>query len=194
MIVLYVFLAVLAFLIIFALTAKIKIFFEYKKYPGEKLYIDYKITLGGISLNSVIKKQTAKKTKEKPKDKKGIIQKLKDLAKVISIVTKVYSKNRWFIQKRLTAEDICFHLKFGLADAAATGIATGAIWAVLYNILALISRIGTLKNHNFEVVPVYTEAGFISEGSFKLSFRLIGIISVLLRLYLTYKKLTKNKL
>ena len=192
MIVLYVFLAVLAFLIIFALTAKIKIFFEYKKYPGEKLYIDYKITLGGISLNSVIKKQTAKKTKEKPKDKKGIIQKLKDLAKVISIVAKVYSKNRWFIQKRLTAEDISFHLKFGLADAASTGIATGAIWAVLYNILALISRIGTLKNHNFEVVPVYTEEGFISEGSFKLSFRLIGIISVLLRLYLTYKKLTKN--
>jgi hypothetical protein len=193
-IVLYVFLAVLAFLIIFALTAKIKIFFEYKKYPGEKLYIDYKITLDGISLNSVIKKQTAKKTKEKPKDKKGIIQKLKDLAKVISIVTKVYSKNRWFIQKRLTAEDISFHLKFGLADAASTGIATGAIWAVLYNILALISRIGTLKNHNFEVVPVYTEEGFISEGGFKLSFRLAGIISVALRLYLTYKKLTKNKL
>ncbi len=192
MIVLYVFLAVLAFLIIFALTAKIKIFFEYKKYPGEKLYIDYKITLGGISLNSVIKKQTAKKTKEKPKDKKGIIQKLKDLAKVISIVTKVYSKNRWFIQKRITAEDISFHLKFGLTDAASTGIATGAIWAVLYNILALIGRIGTLKNHTFEVVPVYTEAGFISEGSFKLSFRLIGIISVILRLYLTYKKLTIN--
>ncbi len=191
MVVLFVLLAVLAFFIIFALTAKIKIFFEYKKYPGEKLYIDYKITLGGINLKPLLKK-SAKSKNPKPKDEKGLIQKLKDLAKAISIVTKVYSKNRWYIQKRLTAEDISFHLKFGLTDAAATGIATGAIWAVLYNILALIGRIGTLKNHNFEVVPVYTEAGFISEGSFKLSFRSIGIISVILRLYLTYKKLTKK--
>ena len=191
MIVLYVFLAVLAFLIIFALTAKIKIFFEYKKYPGEKLYIDYKITLGGLRLKPIIKK-LAKNKETKPKSEEGLIKKIKVYAKTLSLVTKIYSKNRWFIQKRITAEDISFHLKFGLTDAASTGIATGAIWAVLYNILALIGRIGTLKNHTFEVVPVYTEAGFISEGSFKLSFRLIGIISVILRLYLTYKKLTKN--
>lgn len=206
MVILYIILAVIALIIIFAFTAKIKIFLEYKKYPGEKLYIDYNITLGGISLSRFIKpvisknekKQTGKSKpqkaeKAKSKDDKSLIQKLKDYAEAVSVVKKVYSKNRWFIRRRIFVEDVEFHLKFGLYDAASTGIATGALWTLLYAILALVGQIGTLKNHNFEVVPVFTEAGFISQGGIRVRFRMISIISVALRLYLTYIRISKNQ-
>ena len=195
MVFVYIILALICLILLFILTAKIKIFFEYKKYPGEKLYTDYKVTISGFNLNPILKKiiKKAPENKDaKKKDGQAFVKKIKSYAKTISLVSKTYAKNRWFIRKRLKAEMIEFHLKFGLEDAAQTGIATGAIWSLLYAVLALIGQIGTLKNHNFEVVPVYTEAGFISQGSIRISFRLIGIATILYKLYSTYNKLKKN--
>lgn len=208
MVILYIILSVIALIIIFALTAKIKIFLEYKKYPGEKLYIDYNVTLGGISLSRFIKSAVSKPKKKKipantqkskkakkpeTTDHKSLIQKLKNYAEALSIVKKVYSKNRWFIRRRIFVENVDFHLKFGLNDAASTGIATGAVWSILYGILALVGQIGTLKDHTFEVVPVFTEAGFISQGGIRVRLRMISIISVALRLYLTYIMISKKQ-
>lgn len=193
MVILYIALAIIAFVVLFILTAKIKVFCEYKKYPGEKLYTDIRITFGGINVTKLISKKVSYKSgKTSEKDEKKLLDKLKSYARTISIVKKVYSKNRWYIRKRIYAERINFHLKFGLNNAATTGIATGAIWTILYGLLALLGQLGTVKEHFFEVVPVFTEAGFISEGRIKLRFRLIGILSVALRLYLTYKKVQRE--
>ena len=185
--------AIIAFLIIFALTAKINIFCEYKKHPGEKIYTDFKVSLGGINITKLLSKINVKKAEvTTEKEQKKLVDKLNSYAKTLSVLKKIYSKNRWYIRKRIYAERINFHLKFGLNNAATTGIATGAIWSVLYGILALLGQIGTVKEHYFEVVPVFTEAGFISEGNVKVSFRMISILSVGLRLYLTYKNIQKE--
>ena len=193
MVVLYIIIAIIAVLIIFALTAKINIFYEYKKHPGEKLYTDFKITVGGINITKLLSGIKVKKTGiSTEKEQKKLVDKLKSFAKTLSVIKKVYSKNRWYIRKRIYAERINFHLKFGLNNAATTGIATGAIWSVLYGILALLGQIGTVKEHYFEVVPVFTEAGFISEGNVRVSFRTISILSVAIRLYLTYKNIQKE--
>ncbi len=199
MYILYILLAVLTLLTIFTLTAKIKFFLEYKKYPGEKLYTDMYLKIGFINLTGIFKnKDKLSATKKKMKDEscedkeKNFIQKIKNFAKTFDILKKVYSKNRWKIQKSLSVEKAEIHLKFGLLDAAQTGIATGAVWTLLYNALAFLDTIGTVKKHFFEVKPVFTEAGFISEGKFKLSVRVINAISIAISLYTTYNKVSKQ--
>lgn len=191
-------LCALGAVILLVLFSKISFFCEYKKYPDEKLYTDYCISIGFINLDKLIKKLSQKKPKEvspetrDEKDSGRLVGKLKKLAKTLKLVKKTYSKNRWYIRRSLRVEQLDFHLKFGFEDAASTGIATGAIWSVLYGLTALVAQVGTLNNHYFEVVPVYTGKGFASEGRTKFSIRAVHAISLFVRLYLTYKKLTKT--
>ena len=191
MVILYIALTILALLLLVVLTSKIKIFLEYKKYPGEKLYTDISVCFGFINLTRFIK--TPKEDKLKQKTKSSFTtDKIKNYVKTFKILTKVYSKNRWPIQKTLVIENVNIHLKFGLFDAMQTGIMTGAVWSLLYSALALATSVGSVKKHFFEVVPVYTEAGFISEGKIKLSVRLISAVILAVRLYTTYTKVSKE--
>ena len=190
---LYVIIVLLA-LLVSLLFSKIKLFCEYKKLPGEKLYTDLHISVGFIRLDRFLKSAEGKSKhtqKHKTEDEDGIILKLKAYAKTFKTVKNVYAQTRWHIRKSLKVENMDFHIKFGLENAAATGIATGAIWSVLYSLTALVAHVGTLKKHYFEVVPVYTEKGLITQGSVSLSIRMINAISLSLRLYLTYRKVTK---
>ena len=45
---------------VFLLFAKIKIIFEYKKYPGEKLYTDIHVSYGFINLDKLVSKSISK--------------------------------------------------------------------------------------------------------------------------------------
>jgi len=185
-------------LLLLLLISKIKLTFEYKKYPGENLYTDYSVYVGFIKLDKFIKKDEkkedtrAKKSKSSKDNEDSLLKKIKTLIKTFEIVKKVYSKNRWNIQKSLKVDNVNIHIKFGLSDAAKTGIATGALWSLLYGGLSLCDSVGTVENHFFEVAPVFTEEGFISQGNVKLSVRVISAITLLVRLYLTYNKLTKD--
>jgi len=196
MVILYILIAVLLLIILF-LSAKIKIIFEYKKYPGEKLYTELNLKIGFLSLtrllNKKAKKQKKKETVPSPHEKeKTFKDKVKNYTKTFKILTKVYSKNRWKIQKTLIIDNVDIHIKFGLFDAAQTGIATGAVWTMLYSGLALCSAAGTVKKHFFEVAPVFTEAGFMSQGSIRLSVRVFSAVVLALRLYVTYNVISKE--
>lgn len=194
-------LAALAALIGIALIAvlliKVRIVFEVTKNQGEAFENSVRITFFGEKLGfnlkdiSKNKKQKADKTKEQ-NDKK-LIDKIKAYIETFSVLKKVYSKNRFLIQKRLVLENTKAFIKFGLGDAAATGIATGAVWSLLYQILAFLGCIGTVKDHEFDVVPVYNESGFCMNVKGIISFRLINIIVVAVRLFVTYRSVTKNK-
>ncbi len=193
---LYVIIAVCVFLLFagIVLFSKFKIFFEYKKMPGEKLYTKVNISFGFVNLNKImdrLSKKAKKKTESISGSEKGIIEKVKKASQTFKTVKKIYAKNRWHIRNSLKVEKLDFHIKFGLSDAAATGIATGAIWTMLYSLTALISQVGTLKKHYFEVCPVFTEKGLICQASVKLSVRMIDAIVLGARLYLTYKNANK---
>ena len=179
---------VLGFIITF-LFSKITVVLEYKKYPGEKLYSKLRLTLFGFSLDKLIKERAKPKKEETDsKEKVSLAKKLEAYTRTIKTVSKIYSSSRYHIQRSLCVETLDFHIKFGVGDAAATGILTGAIWTLLYSLTALVSCVGTLRDHYFEVVPVYTEAGLITEGRAKFSIRIINAIFLAVKLYLTYKK------
>lgn len=191
--------AVIALIIVitaFILFAKIKIIFEYKKYPGEKLYTDIRVSYGFIKLDKLVSKSISKASEKKSDSSKNkdmtLIKKIKSYTQTFRILKTVYSKNRWFIRKRLLIDPLKFHLKFGFGDAAATGIMTGAINTMLYWMLSFLDRIGTVKNHYFEVVPVFESRGFASEARGSITLRMINILTIAVRLYLTYKKTIKT--
>ena len=191
MTVVYIILAIVILALILLLSSKIKLFFEYKKYPGEKLYTDLSLSFGFIDLTKFIKTPKEDELTRKTKDV-FTTDKIKNYVKTFKTLTKVYSKNRWKIQKSLVIEKVNIHIKFGLFDAMQTGIMTGALWSLLYSALALADSVGTVKKHFFEVAPVYTEPGFISEGRVKLSVRFISALILGIRLYTTYKKTVKE--
>ncbi len=179
MTVLYTILAILIVAVIWLLLSKIKVYYEYHKYPEEKFSSTLKLKLGFIDLTWLIKE-------------KSLEEKLKFWLKVLKILKEVYPKNRTFVQKSLIINDIDFHIKFGLSDPDKTAPAAAGIWAFLHSILSLASSLGTLKDHFFEVAPVYTEPGLIVKGHFKISIRLINALSILWKMYLIYRKLPKE--
>ena len=191
MAVILVVLAILAFLIFLVITAKIKLIFEYKKLPGEKLYTHLSLKIGFIKLDRILNfKKKDKKEEKKPKE--TFMVRIKQIARTLGILKKVYTNNRHHIHKGLTVDDVEIHIKFGLFDAAQTGIATGVLWSALYDGLAIATVAGNVKKHFFEVCPVYTEAGFISQGHIKLSVRTFKAALLALRLYKTYKMVSNE--
>ena len=192
---LYVIVVILLLLAYTLLFSKIKVFFEYKKNPGEKLYTKLRISLGFVNVSRFAGKLSKKaKTKAEIADKsdEGIIKKIRDATDTLKTVSKIYKKHRWHIRSSLKVENLDFHIKFGLSDAACTGIATGAIWTLLYTGTALVTQVGTLRDHYFEVCPVYTEKGLICQGNIKLSIRVVSLAILAGRILSTYKDI-KNK-
>lgn len=120
------------------------------------------------------------KTKRQPEQKEDI--------QVFALLQKGYHlfrkleytmlMSREGIRKRLVLEKLDLDLKFGLGDAAETGIATGVAWGLLYNIYAQLDRFVTVENHGFQLTPVFNSRGFQVLFSGVLRFRLIDTIVI----------------
>jgi len=181
--------AIIAVIVAIILFSKIKIFFEYKKLPGEKIYTDLTIKIGFVKIPLGQKK----KPEENPDSSNGkLLEKLKKYIKTFKTVKKIYEKHRWHIRKNFVVDNLDFHIKFGTGDAASTGILTGVIWSFLYGVNGLVSTVGILKKHYFEVAPVYAEKGLILQGSTRISARVVSLLILALRIYITYKKITDS--
>lgn len=181
--------AIIAVIVAIILFSKIKIFFEYKKLPGEKLYTDLSVRIGFIKIP--LSKNKRAKNKKETSDSK-ISEKVKNYVSTFKIVKQIYKKHRYRIRKNFVVDNFDFHIKFGTGDAASTGILTGAIWSFLYGANGLVSTVGILKKHYFEVVPVYAERGLILQGSTRISARVASLLVLALRIYITYKKITDS--
>lgn len=185
--------ALLGTAVLAALLIKVRIVFEIKKNQGEAFEKTIRMTFFGERLGfDLLKSSKDKPKKEAEKSDEKLLDRIKDFIETIAVLKEVYNQNRFFIRNRLELENAVVFLKFGLTDAASTGIAVGAVWTLLYQLLAFLSCIGTVRDHEFDVVPVYNEAGFCVNAKGIISFRLINIIVVVKRLILTYREISKK--
>lgn len=186
----------LASAVFFVLLVKVRIVFEVTKVKGEAFKNSIRITFFGnkigFNLKDLTYKNKSKTDVKKEKNDEKILAKIKNYIKTFKILKEVYSKNKFFIRDRLVLEDTKAYVKFGFGDAAVTGIATGAVWSLLYQILAFLSSVGTVKDHEFDVVPVYNERGFCLNINGIISFRMINIIRVVLKVVRTYRKIIRE--
>lgn len=125
-------------------------------------------------------------TTEEQKDKK-FFDGINNIFRIINIIRKTYSGSREYVSKRINA-DLTVNINFGLYDAALTGIATGAVWALLYELLGLISTVTLIKKHTFNVEPVFDKALFKADGVCIFSFLPVNIIGILIHILKNYKK------
>jgi hypothetical protein len=150
----------------------------------------------GINLLKKKKHQEYKKTdleeKEEIRNKKSVFEKLYDLYTEFNKVKYTYYYSQDFIRKRITLKNLNVNVFFGMSDAAKTGIATGSIWAILYNMFGLLTKVVTVKNHNFNVEPDYNREKFLFSANGIINFRLVNIISILVFVLIKYIKVSKN--
>lgn len=198
MIYLYIVLAVLAALLVFVLLAPIEVHIAYK----DKKVI-FELTVGGIklNLNKFINKGTqGKKVKKKRKPKqehaddreKKLLDKINDTYDKVVYIKNVYNASTKSISKRFIIKNLEADICFGTSDAAVTGILTGAVWALLYEFLGLLTIISTVKKHRFNVDSVYDKFVFDANVDVTFNIRTISGFVILIKVLYNLKKYNKH--
>ncbi len=143
------------------------------------------------------KRKNAKEGLDKTTDNKNssdtFITKFKELEAILDKILKTYNGSKKHIKKRIIVSKLDFYIKFGLFDAAQTGILTGWVWSVLYMLYAFVCENAVVKKHNFQVEPDFDEFMFELKSSGIIKLTLVNIISIAFRIFINYKKIIKNK-
>lgn len=190
MVYVYAFVAIILLIILLFLLLPAGIRISYGKSKNADIELKFLWGLVKIPLKPKAKKDKAEKTKQSdtPEEKdKSFFEGLNNIARIIKIINKTYSKSREYVYKRMKA-DVTVNITFGLYDAALTGIATGAIWTLLYEILGLISTSAQIQKHSFNVDPVFDKALFEADGLCVFKFIPVNVIGILIHILKNYNK------
>ena len=142
------------------------------------------------------KKEKGKKSKagddELSNEDNSFIAKINELIDIVRLIRRVYSETRLFGRKRIFA-DVTIHISFDLYDAALTGIATGIIWTLLYELLGLVSTVALIDKHDFNVEPLFNDKfSFSASGECSFKFSPINAVVVLIYTLFKYRKIKKD--
>lgn len=143
-------------------------------------------------INKKGKRNEKSKSKEKEKETGGIVERLYNIYENFVKLKFTHLLCRDFIRKRVRIENLCVKVDFGLSDAAKTGIATGAVWGILYNIFGFVTRFFYVENHKFDVNADYNKEKFELDVDGILSFRIVNIIIIACYALLKYMGVSKK--
>ena len=149
------------------------------------------VTVFDSAKQEKMKTEESKKDDEKKKEKKEKLD-FGRMKKILSESLKFLS----YLSKRLTVDRLKLHFHIGLEDAAATGIATGAAWAFLYDFVSLCDNKLKLKSHSVNVCPDFREEVFETDIMLVISIRIIFAVILAvkaMKLYLKMKGDNKNE-
>lgn len=135
-----------------------------------------------------------KENEEKDEDKrKNLLGGINNAFEIIARAKRTLEKSRRFVRRRLCIKRLAVHIDYSMADAALTGITAGTLWALLYQLFALLTIIAAADSHDFAVNPVYDEHFFFkADAECIIKFRIANIIGILLCLLHNYKKSRKE--
>ncbi|MGE4282907.1 MAG: DUF2953 domain-containing protein [Clostridia bacterium] len=147
------------------------------------------------------KKVMNKKDKQaKPKEKTSI-----SFSKIQDTVKKGYSQfhsfkellnpTRNYLRKRLVCSTFFLYLDFGAGDASLTGISSGFLWGICYNILSIIDSNMILKSHDIRINPTFNEVRLHVHLNCIFNIKIVHIIIIFfILLYSIIKYFIKNVL
>lgn len=99
-----------------------------------------------------------------------------------------YLLSKRYVRKKIRIKRIDFDMTFGLDDAAHTGIATGAAWGSVYNILGFLDRLCTVKDHKFNITPVFDGECLSVDFESEIRFSLSNVMAIALAVFSNYLK------
>ena len=193
----------LLFLILLFFPLNLRVEFGYSKNAAKQRLT---VWLNGFKLyknsfdQAVDVEKTAKPNKEPENEDGGFahfMEKLRFYDALYTALKPDVIKLLVYFQKKLRIPKYVMHLDFGFPDAANTGVAAGAAYALVYGFAALIYNHLNLKKKDLDVyvVPHFHDAkiDFYFNGIFKLRFvHIIRALFMLLNIYSSFKKI-QNK-
>lgn len=179
MIVAIIILAILVLLLI----APLKVLIQYE--DG-----DFKLNVYFYGIKVFSLKEKEKETSDEPEKK---AEKFKDdtnkLAFKLSDIIDLYKTSVRLLKKYVSIVSVKLKIKVGTGDAATTAISTGALWAVVYNLLGIVGRIMYIDKHKVEITPDYSKASFNAEGECIIKSRVVYIIIIAITILFKIKSL-----
>ncbi|MBE7037443.1 MAG: DUF2953 domain-containing protein [Ruminococcaceae bacterium] len=198
LIILSIFLLILLFLLFVKLNFKfiIEYGFNNENFVKLRFYVIHPVLGINIKLNNKEneEKETKKEEiKDEEKEKTSFIEKAKDVKKNFDIIKDTFSNSKQSIKKTINIKKLDLNIDFGLSDAALTGISTGVLWASVYSVFSVLTKIVTVHKHNFKIDPIFNKTVFTVKCDGIIYARLVNIISAGFMLLKNYNK-AKNKI
>lgn len=97
------------------------------------------------------------------------------------------------VKNKARFSDLYIRFRYGVGDAAYTGILYGGIWALIGNVYAYLCRYFYIDFPKVELEPVFDKKVFEAEAQGIITTRLVHIITAVLRSLKVYKKHNKSK-
>lgn len=199
LIILSIFLLILLFLLFVKLNFKfiIEYGFNNENFVKLRFYVIHPVLGINIKLNNKEEKKEEitknEPQKEEEIEKTSFIKKAKDVKKNFDIIKDTFSNSKQSIKKTINIKKLDLNIDFGLSDAALTGISTGVLWASVYSVFSVLTKIVTVHKHNFKIDPIFNKTVFTVKCDGIIYARLVNIISAGFMLLKNYNK-AKNKI
>lgn len=103
----------------------------------------------------------------------------------------------WYFSKKAVAVRLfSLKLRFGTADAMQTGLATGAAYAAVYNLISLLNNLFAVEKCDVSITPVFEKPMFEIDTKCIIKVKNVHITVIafkVLKMYLKILKLKKRK-
>lgn len=96
------------------------------------------------------------------------------------------------LKKNIIINHILFEMEYGLSNAAKTGIANGVIWAAATGALSAVDNISEIKSSKLNIYPVFDRQCFNVRFSGILTFKIVHIITVGIKILKLVNYFAKN--
>ena len=96
-------------------------------------------------------------------------------------------------EKAVKIRNLTFCMDFGLSDPMDTGISTGAINGVIYNVLALLNNFFEIEECNVKINPDFERKHMDISSRCILKIKSVHIIIIVFKVLKMYFKITKIK-
>ena len=113
-------------------------------------------------------------------------EKLRKYYQAFVRVRYTWLKSKAKVRKNVFAQKLFLDVRFGLDDAAATGIAAGAVWAAAYNVIAFLSSVIRISEPEVNITPLFDDELIEAKAQCILSFTVANIISILISIGYNY--------
>ncbi len=90
-----------------------------------------------------------------------------------------FNRAHKYLKRKIECSNFTLNVNFGVGDAAITGVTTGLIWGILYNILSILSNIIEFKHTDIKINPDFNDAKIDIELKGIFAIRIVHIINVL---------------
>ena len=96
-------------------------------------------------------------------------------------------------EKEINIRKLTFFLDFGMKDPMNTGISTGAIYGVIYNMLALLNNAFEVEECDVKINPDFERKHLDITSQCILKIKSVHIIIIVFKVLKMYFKITKLK-